>query len=91
MAKTNSALDTPLREQLERLAAFEPQGVPVVSLYLNLTPDQHGRDSHAQFCRKAFADRLKSFDAGSAEHASLERDVERIERYLANELNRSSN
>lgn len=91
MAKTNSALDTPLREQLERLAAFEPQGAPVVSLYLNLTPDQHGRDSYAQFCRKAFADRLKSFDERSAEHASLERDVERIHGYLENELNRSSN
>jgi peptide subunit release factor 1 (eRF1) len=91
MAKTNSATDTPLREQLERLAAFEPQGVPVVSLYLNLTPDQHGRDSYAQFCRKAFADRLKSFKEGSAEHASLERDVERINSYLENELSRSSN
>ena len=91
MAKTNSAVDTPLREQLERLAAFEPQGVPVVSLYLNLTPDQHGRDSYAQFCRKAFAARLKSFKEGSAEHASLERDVERINSYLENELSRSSN
>jgi len=91
MVKTNSALDTPLREQLERLAAFEPQGVPVVSLYLNLTPDQHGRDSYAQFCRKAFGERLKSFREGSAEHASLERDVERINSYLENELSRSSN
>jgi peptide subunit release factor 1 (eRF1) len=91
MAKTNSALDTPLREQLERLAAFEPQGVPVVSLYLNLTPDQHGRDSYAQFCRKAFVERLKSFKEGSAEYASLERDVERINSYLENELSRSSN
>jgi peptide subunit release factor 1 (eRF1) len=89
--KTNPALDTPVREQLARLAAFEPQEVPVVSLYLNLTPDQHGRDSYAQFCRKAFTDRLKAFKEGSAEHASLERDVERIQSYLDNELNRSSN
>jgi peptide subunit release factor 1 (eRF1) len=91
MAKTHSVLDTPVREHLERLAAFEPHGVPVVSLYLNLTPDQHGRDSYAQFCRKAFADRLKAFTEGSAEHASLERDVERINTYLEQELNQSSN
>ena len=39
MAKTSPALDTPLRDRLEKLAAFEPQDIPVVSLYLDL----HGR------------------------------------------------
>ena len=73
------------------LAAFEPHGVPVVSLYLNLTPDQHGRDNYDVFARKAFADQLKRLDENSAERASLERDVERINAYLAVELNRASN
>ncbi len=91
MAKNSPALDTPLRDQLERLAAYEPQNVPVVSLYLNLTPDQHGRDSYEAFVRKAFAERLKAFKENSAERASLERDVERINQYLSEEVNRSSN
>jgi len=91
MAKTSSGLDTPLRDRLERLAAFEPQGSPVISLYLNLTPDQHGRDHHEAFCRKAFAERLNTFKERSPERASFERDVERINTYLANELNRSAN
>jgi peptide subunit release factor 1 (eRF1) len=91
MAKNSSALDTPLRDQLERLAAYEPQNVPVVSLYLNLTADQHGRDNYQTFVRKAFADRLKAFKENSAERASLERDVERINGYLSEEVNRSSN
>ena len=56
------------------LAAFEPHGIPVVSLYLNLTPDQHGRDNYHIFARKAFADQLKRLDEKSAEHASLERE-----------------
>jgi peptide subunit release factor 1 (eRF1) len=91
MAKNSPALDTPLRDQLERLAAYEPQPVPVVSLYLNLTPDQHGRDNYEAFVRKAFAERLKAFKENSAERASLERDVERINQYLSDEVNRSAN
>ena len=91
MAKTSSNLDTPLRGQVDRLAAFEPQGMPVVSLYLNLAVDQHGREQYDAFCRKAFADQVKSFPEDSAERASLERDIERIQSYLAGEAHRSSN
>ena len=65
--------------------------MPVVSLYLNLAPDQHGRDNYEAFCRKSFAAQLKAFKEGSAEHASLERDIERISAYLDNQLNRSAN
>jgi peptide subunit release factor 1 (eRF1) len=91
MAKTSPALDTPLRAQLDKLAAYEPQGVPVVSLYLNLAADQHGRDRYDTFVRKAFADHLKAFKENSAERASLERDLERIGAYLDDEVNRASN
>jgi peptide subunit release factor 1 (eRF1) len=91
MAKTSPDLDTSLHHRLMALAAFEPHGIPVVSLYLNLTPDQHGRDNYNIFARKAFADQLKRLDEKSAEHASLERDVERINDYLSIELNRAAN
>jgi peptide subunit release factor 1 (eRF1) len=91
MAKTSPAVDTPLRAQLDKLAAYEPQGVPVVSLYLNLAPDQHGRDNYETFVRKAFAEHLKAFKESSAERASLERDIERITAYLSDEVNRSAN
>jgi peptide subunit release factor 1 (eRF1) len=91
MAKTSPALDTPLRAQLEKLAAYEPQDVPVLSLYLNLAPDQHGRDNYDAFVRKAFADHVKAFKENSAERASVERDLERISQYLGDEVNRSAN
>jgi peptide subunit release factor 1 (eRF1) len=91
MAKTSPALDTPLRGKLEKLAAFEPQDVPLVSLYLNLTADQHGRDNYEVFVRKAFAEHLKVFKDNSAERASLERDIERIDAYLNEEVDRSRN
>jgi peptide subunit release factor 1 (eRF1) len=91
MAKTSPALGTPLHPLLDRLAAYEPQGVPVVSLYLNLAADQHGRDNFSAFVRKRFAEHQKAFVENSAERASLERDQERIEAYLSDAIDRSAN
>ena len=91
MTKSQSSLDTPLGEHLRKLATFEPQDAPVVSLYLNLAPDQRGRDNYEGFCRKAFADQLRAFKDHEADYASLARDIERITAYLGSEVNRSAN
>ena len=91
MPKTSPALATPLREQLEKLAAFEPQDMPVLSLYLNLAPNQHGRDNYDAFIRKAFAERQKAFKDHTPARSSFDRDVERIQAYLADDVNRSAN
>jgi peptide subunit release factor 1 (eRF1) len=90
MAKTSPALATPLRHQLEKLAAVEPQQAPVLSVYLNLAADQHGRDSFDAFLRKVFAERQKAFRDNTPERVSFDRDVDRINAYLAGEVNRSS-
>lgn len=76
---------------MEELAAFEPTPLPLVSLYINLSPDQHGRDSYEPFLRKAFGERAKAFQPNSSERQSFERDTQRIWDYLGNEVNRSSN
>ena len=39
---------------------YEPRGGEVISLYVNLSPDQHGRGAHDVFLRRAFADPLKA-------------------------------
>jgi peptide chain release factor subunit 1 len=91
MSKTSPALSTALRDQLDALATYDPQAVPVVSLYLNLAADQHGRDNFDTFVRKAFSEHLKAFKENSAEHASLERDRERITDFLADQVSRSAN
>lgn len=80
-----------LTEQLERLAAFEPSPYPVVSLYLNTQPGQHGRDEHNTFVRKEFKARSRTYPAGSPARESLERDLDRISRYLETGLQRSAN
>ena len=80
-----------LTAQLDRLAGFEPVPFPVISLYLNTQPGQHGRDQHQAFIRKEFKARSRTYDQRSSERESLERDLERISRYLETQLEPSAN
>jgi peptide chain release factor subunit 1 len=89
MEKTTTALETPLREQLDGLAAFEPTDLPVLSLYLDLRADQHGRANYDTFLRKTFLDRIRAL-TGDA-RASVEQDAERIRTYLSEQTGRSAN
>ena len=81
----------PVKDQLDRLAAFEPVPFPVVSLYLNTQPGQTGRDQFQTFVRKEFAARSRTFPAKSPERESLDSDVERLSQYLENDLQASAN
>jgi peptide chain release factor subunit 1 len=80
-----------VKEQLDRLAAFEPAPYPVVSLYLNTQPGQTGRDQFHTFVRKEFAARGKTYPAGSPERESLDKDLERIAAFLDTQLEPSAN
>lgn len=82
---------TLLTETIDRLAGFEPVPYPVLSLYLNAQPDSVGRDQFETFLRKVFAPPLSTYRAASPERESLERDVSRIERYVAESLQPSAN
>jgi peptide chain release factor subunit 1 len=80
-----------IKDQLDRLAAFEPAPYPVISLYLNLQPGQTGRDQFHTFVRKEFAARGRTYPAGSPERESLEKDFDRISKFLDTELDPSAN
>jgi peptide chain release factor subunit 1 len=73
-----------LNAQLDRLAAVEPGPFPVISLYLDLRPNERGRDRFDPFLRKELNDRLKTYGTSGPERESLEADAERIRRYVAN-------
>src|SRR2546425_1744444 len=88
MPKTTTSLETPLRNQLDRLAAFEPTDLPVISLYLDMRRDQQGREHHDSFLRKAFGERVQTFRGAARQ--SFEQDVERIKSYLAEDVRRSA-
>lgn len=81
----------PLDQLLDRLAAFEPTSLPVISLYLNTQPDQHGRANFEPFIRKEFRARARSYSLRSPEGESFERDAKRITEYLRDELRPSAN
>jgi peptide chain release factor subunit 1 len=68
---------------LDSLASFDAGPFPVVSLYLNLQANQHGRDQFEPFVRKELAQRTRGYPASGPERESLERDVERIREYLS--------
>src|SRR5689334_18226667 len=76
---------------IERLVAFEPTEFPFISLYLNTQPDETGRDHYGPFVRKQFDELAKTFESRSPGRDSLDRDVERIQDYLENKLEKSAN
>jgi peptide chain release factor subunit 1 len=79
-----------LAEQLDRLASFDSGPFPVISLYLNMQPDQHGRDHFEPFLRKELADRVGTYGPGGPERESLEKDAEKIRAYVA-DVDKSAN
>src|SRR5436309_1887471 len=71
-----------LSAQLDRLAAWDPGPFPVVSLYLNLQPDDRGRDQFAPFLRKELDERIATYGAQGPERDSLMKDAEKIRAYV---------
>ncbi len=84
-------MPTLLDRQIDRLAAFPLSTYPVISLYLNTQPDQHGRARFGSFVRKELRGRAETFAPRSPERASYDEDVGRIQRYLRDELRPSTN
>jgi peptide subunit release factor 1 (eRF1) len=91
MPNSTTQTRTPLAQHIQQLAAFEPTAFPVLSLYLDLSPDQHGRETHAAFVRKALGERVRSLRPNAPERESIERDAARIEEYLRESVRPSAN
>lgn len=75
-----------LHSLLDRLAAFEPTPSPVISLYLDTSADQHGRDDYASFLRTELKSAGKTFPLRSPAQSSFERDAERFLTNLSDTL-----
>src|SRR4030081_2992345 len=72
-----------LSAQLDRLASGGAGPFPVISLYLNLQPNEHGRDQFERFLRKELAERVQTYPAKGPERDSLERDAAKIRDYVS--------
>jgi peptide chain release factor subunit 1 len=82
---------TLLQEKFERLVGFPPTTFPVISLYLNAEPDQHGKDDVERFLRRELTARGRTFEPGSADRESYDRDVQRIQAWVKDNLRPSAN
>ena len=85
MAQTTAAHGV-LTQALDRLAGLESPEHPIVSLYLDTRPDQQGRDHWNPFVRKALQARVHTYPLRSKAREGLERDAEKIRRFLSEEL-----
>jgi peptide subunit release factor 1 (eRF1) len=91
-----SPITEPLASTMEatfaRLAAFEPTRFPVLSVYLNIQPDQHGRaPDPAPHLHREFKALSRTWAPGSPERHSFDRDVERIVAYATGNLDPAAN
>ena len=76
---------------LDRLATFRATTYPVISLYLDGRPDQHGRETYGVFVRKELAAKIRRWPERSAERDSFHRDVDRILAWLHETARPSTN
>jgi len=72
-----------LNAQLDRLGSSDTGPFPVVSLYLDLKPNERGRDQFEPFLKKDLAERVRTYPASGPERASLDKDTEQIRAYVA--------
>ncbi len=79
-------------EHLERLLAFEPTPLPVLSVYLSTQADRHGRTPDlAAYLQREFKSIARTWPATSAERESFDKDAEKILAYIEDTLNESAN
>jgi hypothetical protein len=64
---------------LDQLADFEPTSFPVLSLYLNLQPDEHGRIPDLKsYLEREFKLLARTWPQGTPERESFDHDSDRI-------------
>jgi len=79
-----------LTDHLNTLSRLEPTSLPLLSLYLNTGVNSIGRPNYDLFVRKELSGRVKTYPEHSVERDSLERDLKRIQHFIAHELQRST-
>src|ERR1017187_8227311 len=85
-------LASTLEEPLARLVAFEPTTFPVLSVYLNTQPDQHGRaPDAAPYLSREFKALARTWAPSSPERHSFDQDVERIVSYITDKIDPAAN
>jgi peptide chain release factor subunit 1 len=90
LASPEAMDDLRLSDRIDALARIEPASLPLLSVYLNTDANETGRTTHETFVRKELRQRAKTYAERSPDRESLERDRQRIEQYLSEELKPST-
>src|SRR5918997_1737773 len=88
---TGARMPTLLQNQFDRLVSFPPTTFPVLSLYLNAQPNEHGHDDVERFLRLELPARGRTFEPRSADRESNDRDVDRIQSWVRDNLQPAAN
>ena len=76
---------------VEKLTAVEPNGFPVLSIYLDARANEQGRDAFQIWLKKELSEHGEDYTEDSAEAQSFEKDTERIWNFLENEVEPQAN
>jgi peptide chain release factor subunit 1 len=76
---------------LDRLATFEPTGLPFLSVYVDARPDNTGREHWQPIVRKELGERAKTYGKRTAAREDFDRDAERALEWLEREPPPSAN
>lgn len=71
-----------LSKLIEKLAAFEPQQAPFISIYLNAQANEHGRDNFGVWLKKEFSEAGADFSDATEQSESFKADVEKITAFV---------
>ena len=78
-AENAPAAESAAGQLLEKLVDFEPTTFPVLSVYLNMQPDQHGRTPDLRpYLEREFKSLAHTWQLGTPERESFDRDAGRI-------------
>jgi peptide chain release factor subunit 1 len=80
-----------LNELMHKLIEVEPSGFPFLSIYLNAEPNEQGRDGYRIWLKTELSEQAKNYAEDSAEGQSFNADVERITKFLENEVEPAAN
>ncbi len=80
-----------LNKLIEKLAAFEPNGADVITLYLDAQTNNNGRENYQAWVKNEISEAAGNYEEDSEEAKNFNAAIEKIQNFLDNEADESAN
>ena len=80
-----------LNKLIEKLAGFEANGAPFISIYLDARPHDNGRETYKVWLKKEIAEARGEFAEDSDEAKTFDSSIERIQSFLDSDADATAN